>query len=58
MIQNEAESKIIRSVVGDLLWVSLMTRPDLSFDVNKLSSNIANATSKEVKDAVRLVEKA
>ena len=35
-----------------------MTRPDLSFDVNKLSSNIANATIKEVKDSVRLVEKA
>ena len=55
---NEAERKIIRSVVGELLWVSLMTRPDLSFDVNKLSSNIANATIKEVKDAARLVEKA
>ena len=55
---NEAEIKIIRSAVGELLWVSLMTRPDLSFDVNKLSSNIANATIKEVKDAARLAEKA
>ena len=55
---NEKEKKVIRSVVGELLWVSLMTRPDLSFDVNKLSSNISNATIKEVKDAARLVEKA
>lgn len=55
---NEKEKKVIRSVVGELLWVSLMTRPDLSFDVNKLSSNISNATIKDVKDAARLVEKA
>jgi hypothetical protein len=55
---NETERKIIRRVVGELLWVSLMTRPDLSFDVNDLSSNIVNATIKELKDAKRLVEKA
>ena len=55
---NEKEKKLIRSVVGELLWVSLMTRPDLSFEVNKLSSNISNATIKDVKDAARLVDKA
>ena len=55
---TETERKTIRRVVGELLWVSLMTRPDLSFEVNKLSSNILSATIKEVKDAKRLVEKA
>ena len=35
---NEAERKTIRRVVGELLCVSLMTRPDLSFEVNRLSS--------------------
>ena len=35
-----------------------MTRPDLSFQVNKLSTNISNATIRELKDAKRLVEKA
>jgi hypothetical protein len=48
----------IRKVVGELLWVSLMTRPDLSFEVNRLSSNISNASIKELKDAKRLVERA
>ena len=48
----------IRKVVGELLWVSLMTRPDLSFDVNQLSVNIGNATMKDLKDAKRLIEKA
>ena len=55
---NEAERKTIRRVVGELLWVSLMTRPDLSFEVNRLSSNISVATVKDVKDAKRLVERA
>ena len=45
-------------MVGELLWVSLMTRPDLAFEVNSLSSHILNATIKELKDAKRLIEKA
>ena len=40
------------------MWVSLMTRPDLSFEVNQLSTNISNATIRDHKDARRLVEKA
>ena len=40
------------------MWVSLMTRPDLSFEVNQPSTNISNATIKDLKDARRLVEKA
>lgn len=55
---NENERKEIRRVVGELLWVSLMTRPDLSFEVNQLSSKISEATIKELKEAKRLVEKA
>ena len=48
---SEKERKSIRKVVGELLWVSLMTRPDLSFEVNKLSGNILNATIRDIKDA-------
>ena len=55
---DETERRIIRRVVGELLWVSLMTRPDLCFEVNCLSSNIEDSTIKELKDAKRLVEKA
>ena len=55
---NETERQTIRKVVGELLWVSLMTRPDLSFDVNQLSVNISNATLQDLKDAKRLIEKA
>ena len=55
---GEQERKVIRKVVGELLWVSLMTRPDLSFDVNQLSVNIANATLKDLIEAKRMVVKA
>jgi len=55
---NDSERRHIRRVVGELLWVSLMTRPDLSFDINYLSTNITNATIKDLKDAQRLVNKA
>ena len=55
---NEMEKKTIRRVVGELLWVSLMTRPDLSFEVNRLSSNITNASIKDLKDAKKLVQRA
>ena len=55
---NDTERKEIRRVVGELLWVKQMTRPDLSFDVNHLSTKISDATIRELKDARRLVEKA
>ena len=55
---NDLERKEIRRVVGELLWVSLMTRPDLSFDINQLSTRITTATIKDLKDAQRLVYKA
>ena len=57
-IVNEEERKTIRKVVGEILWVSLMTRPDLAFETNRLSSNITTATIKDLKDAKSLVEKA
>ena len=55
---NDSEKREIRRVVGELLWMSLMTRPDLSFEVNLLSTRISNATIKDLKDARRLVAKA
>ena len=55
---SESERREIRRVVGELLWVSLMMRPDISYEVNKLSSEISNATIRQLKDAKRLVDKA
>ena len=37
---TQAEKKIVRGKLGELLWISLLTRPDLSFEVNLLSSEV------------------
>ena len=55
---DDSERRTIRRVVGELLRVSLMIRPDLAFEVNSLSSNILDTSAKELKEAKHLIEKA
>ena len=55
---SKHEIKKVRGKVGELLWLSLMTRPDLSFEVNLLSSEVAKGHIESVKDVNRLVKKA
>ena len=52
---NDKEKKEARGKIGALLWVSLVTRPDVSFDVNILSSQVAKGTVKTVKEINRLI---
>ena len=52
---NDKEKKEARGKVGALLWVSLVTRPDVSFDVNILSSQVAKGTVKTVKEINRII---
>ena len=40
------------------MWISLMTRPDLSFDVNLLSSEVARGTIATIKTVNRVIRKA
>ena len=40
--------------IGKLLWISLMTRPDLSFSVNVLSSEVARGTIATMKDVNKI----
>ena len=42
------EKDILRSKIGQLLWVSNQTRPDISFDTFNLAVNINNATTKDI----------
>ena len=55
---NPPEKKLLKSKVGELLWVALMTRPDISFDVNRISSMIKTATVKTAKDLNNTIKKA
>ena len=55
---TQFEKKEARGKIGALLWISLITRPDLSFDVNILSSEVAKGTVKTVKEINRVISNA
>ena len=54
----EHEKKKARAKVGELLWLSLMTRPDLSYDINAISTEVSKATVKTVKELNKIVARA
>ena len=49
---------MVRKKIGELLWISLMTRPDISFEVNVLSGEVAKGTISTIKAVNRAVKKA
>ena len=51
------ETKQLRAKIGELLWLSLMTRPDISFEVNSLSSEVTKGTIGTIKQVNKLVRK-
>ena len=55
---SRAEIKQVKGKIGELLWVSLMTRPDISFDVNILSSEVALGTIGTMKTVNKIIRKA
>ena len=53
---SKQEIKSVTGKIGELLWISLMIRPDLSFDVNALSTEVAKgsiATAKAINGVVK-----
>ena len=55
---NVKEQKQLRGKIGEVLWLSLMTRPDLAFDVNRIASEVPRATFKTIKDMNMIVRRA
>ena len=55
---TRAELKQLRGKIGEVLWISLMTRPDLAFDINKIASEVQGATARTVKDMNNIIRKA
>ena len=49
--------KELRAVVGQLLWVSDQTRPDISFDTCQLSSSLKSATVEDQPRANKTIKK-
>ena len=52
------EIKELRGKIGEVLWISLMTRPDLGFEINQIASEVPNATVRTVKDMNKIIRKA
>ena len=52
------EKRALRSLVGQLGWISGQTRPDLAFDYCDLSSRVKNATVKDLFHANKVIAKA
>ena len=52
------EQRELRGKIGEVLWLSLMTRPDLSFDINRIASEVPKATFKTKKDMNNIVRRA
>ena len=57
-ILTSIEKKELRGKIGELLWVSLMTRPDLSFDINRISTEVPQATLQTMKVMNTIIRKA
>ena len=55
---TDKEIKKVKAKLGELLWVSLITRPDLSFDVNSLSSKVLNGSTDLLKTVNCIIRKA
>ena len=55
---DKKEKKEARGKIGALLWISLVSRPDLSFAVNRLSSEVSDGRVKTVKEINRLIKQA
>ena len=55
---SKADIKQVRGKIGELLWLSLMTRPDISFAVNILSSEVARGTIATLKAVNKVIKKA
>ena len=51
------ETTMLREAVGQLNWLSCVTRPDIAFNVSVLSSNIKNATVNDLIQANKVIKK-
>ena len=56
-ILNMDENKTLRSVQGQLSWLSTQTRPDLSFDAFQLTTVLNRSTIKDAKHGNKVVRK-
>ena len=54
---TEEERNMLRSKIGQLLWVARQTRPDIMFDTNKLSVGLKCAKVSDLIDANKVIRR-
>ena len=55
---TQTELKTLRGRIGEVLWLSLITRPDLSFEVNRIAAETSKATLDTLRDMNKIIKKA
>ncbi|XP_057290791.1 uncharacterized protein LOC130613468 [Hydractinia symbiolongicarpus] len=56
-ILSSKERDVLQSEIGQLLWVSNQTRPDISFNVSNLAVNMEKSTSKDIVALNKVIRK-
>lgn len=56
-ILSSKKRDVLRSEIGQLLWVSNQTRPDISFNVSNLAVNMEKSTSKDIVALNKVIRK-
>lgn len=56
-ILNDDETRMLRSVIGQINWMSTQTRPDICFDVLELSNSLKQPTVSDILKANKCVKK-
>ena len=55
---NEEELKSFKALIGQLLWASNQTPPDISFNLSELSSSVNHATVEHILRANKVLKNA
>ena len=51
------EKTVLRSKVGQLLWLTKQTRPDIAFEISSLASKLQESTVEDLKKANKIIRK-
>ncbi|CAG2208259.1 unnamed protein product [Mytilus edulis] len=54
---SSSEQTLLRSKIGQLLWLARQTRPDIAFDVAAISSKIKSSTIEDLKKVNKIIRK-
>ena len=57
LLLNEEQKEHLKSIVGQLLWISNNSRPDVSYDVCDLSNSVSEATQKEIFTSNKIIRR-